>query len=61
MRLSWNGTECIIPKDDWCSIIAQLSYYGEEDYGWYRAHLFHDKVPLDRSSTIIDKPVPEGF
>lgn len=48
-----------IPRDHWCSIIATVSYYGEEDYGWYRATNFHYGMPLDPTNPMrTDKPVP---
>lgn len=39
----------------WASIIATMSYYGEEDYGFYRATLFHQNEPIPDTVTIIDK------
>lgn len=33
--------DATIDKDTWCSIIAGMSFYGEEDYGFYRAGHFH--------------------
>jgi hypothetical protein len=48
-----------IPKHHWCSIIATMSYYGEEDYGWYRAAQFHYGAPIDPvTCPLIDKPAP---
>lgn len=46
-----------IPKHQWCSDIATASYYGEEDYGFYRAANFHYKNPIDKTSPVRDKPV----
>lgn len=47
-----------IPKHHWCSNIATVSYYGEEDYGFYRATNFHYGQPIHHTNPIIDKPVP---
>ena len=40
----------------WGSIIANMSYYGENDYGWYRAMNFHMGSPLDATTPLKDKP-----
>jgi hypothetical protein len=42
----------------WASVIASMSYYGEEDYGFYRAMNFHrgDEVPA--SCPLVDKLKP---
>lgn len=34
-----------VDKDSWCSVIATMSYYGEEDSGFYRAGKFHYGAP----------------
>jgi hypothetical protein len=48
--------DMIIDRDSWCSIIASMSYYGEEDYGWYRACNFHNGTHLDPVTTpLADK------
>ena len=39
----------------WGSIIANMSYYGEADYGWYRAMNFHKGSPLGPGMVLKDK------
>ena len=52
----------VVDKHIWASIIANMSYYGEEDYGYYRALEFHTKIKQDPIVTPIrDKPVPENW
>ena len=54
--------EVILSPHEWASIIANMSYYGEEDYGYYRALEFHTKIKQDPIVTPIrDKPVPENW
>ncbi len=49
--------EVVLDKNTWCSIIASMSYYGEEDYGYFRACNFHYKEPIDPVTTPLqDKP-----
>lgn len=36
----------------WGSIIATMSYYGEEEYGWYRAMNFHIGAPIHPSTPL---------
>lgn len=55
------GKEYRIPADHWCSDIAQVSYYDECDYGFYRAWEFHGKRPIHSTNPIRDKPVPSDF
>lgn len=43
-------------KDSWASVIANMSYYGEEDYGFYRATEFHSGVPLGPTTPLKQKP-----
>jgi hypothetical protein len=50
-----------IPKSHWCSDIANASYYGEEDYGYYRAANFHYGLPPHPTAPISEKPVPPGW
>lgn len=42
----------------WCSIIANMSYHGEGDRGWYRAVDFHlgTNKDLDKIHTWINSP-----
>lgn len=47
--------EAVLDKDHWASIIATMSYYGEEDYGFYRASEFHSKTPIGPTTPIKDK------
>lgn len=46
-----------IDADMWCSIIACMSYYGEEDYGWYRAKNFHQGIALTDETPLKTKPI----
>ena len=46
-----------IAKDHWHSLIANLSYYGEADYGFYRAANFHSGQPICPTNPIKDKPM----
>jgi hypothetical protein len=49
--------EVVVDKYAWSSIIADMSYYGEEDYGYDRACNFHFKQPIDPITTPLkDKP-----
>lgn len=48
--------DVILDKDTWASIIATVSYHGEEDYGFYRATNFHSKAPIHATTPIPDKP-----
>lgn len=48
-----------IDRNHWYSIIAQVSYYGEEDYGFYRAMNFHDGTPIHSTCPIKEKPARE--
>lgn len=50
-----------IDKDHWCSDIANMSYYGEDSYGFYRAWEFHGKRAIHATNPISDKPVPKDF
>lgn len=52
----------VVSAHIWASIIANMSYYGEEDYGYYRALDFHAKIKADPITTPIrDKPLPENW
>jgi hypothetical protein len=48
--------EVIVDADSWASVIANMSYYGEEDYGFYRASNFHSGTKLRESTPLKDKP-----
>ncbi len=61
VMLRCGGETIRIPKSHWCSTIAQMSYYGEEDYGFYRATNFHYGQPIHPTTPISDKPVPEAW
>lgn len=50
-----DGSIEIIPKDHWHSTIAQVSYYGEEDYGFYRAANFHSGTPIHETCPLTEK------
>lgn len=45
-----------LDADSWASIIATMSYYGEEDYGFYRACQFHSGRPIDATTPMKKKP-----
>lgn len=51
-----DGTAHTIQKDHWHSIIATVSYYGEEDYGFYRAAEFHSGIPIHATCPLKVKP-----
>jgi hypothetical protein len=44
-----------IDASQWASVIASMSYYGEEDYGYYRALHFHAGVALDATTPLKSK------
>jgi len=44
-----------VDSNSWASIIASMSYYGEEDNGFYRAMNFHTGKPLDKTTPLKDK------
>ena len=50
--------DIIIDIDSWCSVIATMSFYGEEDYGFYRAGLFHAGRKLDSTMPMKEKEPP---
>lgn len=39
----------------WASVIASMSYYGEEDGGFYRAIEFHSGESLPPGVRLVDK------
>lgn len=47
--------EQIMDADSWASVIASMSYYGEEDYGFYRALNFHRGDTIPASAPLKDK------
>jgi hypothetical protein len=47
--------EQTLDANHWASVIASMSYYGEEDYGWYRALNFHRGDPIGETTPLIDK------
>jgi hypothetical protein len=47
--------EIILTAEEWASVIATMSYYGEEDYGFYRALNFHRGDPIGETTPLIDK------
>jgi hypothetical protein len=62
VRVVLNGSE-IVPTLDasaWASVIANMSYYGEEDYGFYRALNFHIGASIPESCPLVEKP-PMGM
>jgi hypothetical protein len=42
----------VIEAKIWASIIATMSHYGEEDYGFYRALNFHMGAPLHPTTPL---------
>jgi hypothetical protein len=48
--------EISIDANAWASVIATVSYYGEEDYGFYRALNFHTGQPIHATTPIKEKP-----
>ncbi len=44
-----------LDANTWASVIASMSYYGEEDYGFYRAMNFHRGDEIPESCPLIDK------
>lgn len=44
-----------LDADSWASVIASMSYYGEEDYGYYRALNFHRGDPIGETTPLVDK------
>jgi hypothetical protein len=59
--LTCGGQQIRIPLDHWCSTIAQMSYYGEEDYGYYRAKNFHAGEPIHHTCPLVEKTPPESW
>lgn len=58
-RRNADGTVTVldeIEKNRWHSTIAQMSYYGEGDYGFYRAANFHSGEPVHATCPLIEKP-----
>lgn len=55
------GRSFRIQKSHWCSHIANVSYHGEEDYGFYRAANFHYGLPPHESFPIPAKAAPEEW
>lgn len=55
VTFSSSGLMTTVSKEVWASIIATLSYYGEQDYGWFRAMNFHSGTPIDFTTVIIKK------
>lgn len=47
--------EQIVDESAWCSVIASMSYYGEENYGYYRALNFHSGRKLDSTTPLVNK------
>jgi hypothetical protein len=47
-------TQFVIPENEWASIVASVSAYGENAASWQFARLFHSG-DLDRISDITDK------
>lgn len=45
-----------LDQDTWASLIATMSYYGEENFGYYRALNFHAGTPIHPTNPIIEKP-----
>jgi hypothetical protein len=59
VRIELEGMHVDLDRDHWASVIAQMSYYGEEDYGYYRALEFHGKIPVHETCPLKDKPRPD--
>jgi len=47
--------EIILTANEWASVIASMSYYGEEDNGFYRAMNFHCGDAIPASCPLVDK------
>lgn len=47
-----------LTASEWASVIATMSYYGEEDYGFYRALNFHTGAPIDPVTTPLKEKNP---
>jgi len=47
--------DMVVDAAGWCSVIASMSYYGEEDCGFYRAEEFHQKKPVPDTCPLVDK------
>jgi len=46
------AVDVVFPPGIWGSVIANCSYYGEDDYGWYRAMNFHLGGHLDATTPL---------
>ena len=44
--------------DSWASVIATMSYYGEEDNGFYRAGRFHNGIQKRDAAELALKDKP---
>lgn len=44
--------DMVLDKHEWASVIATMSFYGEENYGYFRALLFHVGTPLPASVVL---------
>ena len=49
--------DMVLDKHSWASVIATMSFYGEESYGYFRALLFHDNLPLP-SGCVLREILP---
>ena len=49
--------DMVLDKHAWASVIATMSFYGEEHYGYFRALLFHDNTPLP-CGVALHKSIP---
>ena len=44
-----------VDASQWSSVIASMSFYGEENYGFYRALQFHRGDPLPESVRLVEQ------
>lgn len=50
--------EFVLDCDSWASVIATMSYYGEEDNGFYRAGRFHSGIQKRDAAELALKDKP---
>lgn len=44
-----------VDASQWVSVIASMSHYGEENFGFYRALQFHRGDPLPEGVRLVDQ------
>ena len=53
------GMKVSLDMHSWASVIATMSYYGEEDFGYYRALNFHAGKTIHETCPLKEKTPPD--